>query len=176
MNTEIWKPIAGFEGSYEVSDLGRVRSLDRPVEMLSRWGNPVTKQLKGRVLKPGLDTNGYWFVFLGNGNIRRIHRLVADAFCESVAGKVVNHLNGVRTDATSGNLEATTASGNNLHAFRVLRRLPSHSKSVVLSKDGAGLWFPSIVQAARTLRFPYQSLYWALKNTGVYRGYEVAHG
>lgn len=75
MINETWKPIAGFEGRYEVSDLGRVRSLDRVGE---RNGRPA--RFKGRVLKPGLDGDGYQHVSLGAGNIRKIHRLVAQAF------------------------------------------------------------------------------------------------
>ena len=176
MPDEIWRPVAGHEGSYEVSNMGRVRSVDRAVEMLSRWGKPVVKRLRGRVLKPGTDLNGYLFIFLGAGNIRRIHRLVADAFVGKVDEEVVNHLNGVRSEAAAKNLEWTTTSGNNLHAFRVLRRKPSHQRAVTVAKGGAGTWFPSVAEAARDLACGYQTLYWALANTQKLRGHEVHYG
>ena len=49
---EVWRPVPGWESLYEVSDLGRVRSFDRPVVQLSRSGNPVTVVYKAKVLTP----------------------------------------------------------------------------------------------------------------------------
>lgn len=73
---ERWAPVPGFP-NYEVSDFGRVRSLDHTV-----WGGPrVGFYLKrGRLLRPGTGPNGYPTVVLGRGNTRTVHSLVAEAF------------------------------------------------------------------------------------------------
>lgn len=72
---ETWKPIPGFEGRYEVSDHGRVRSLDRVVQ---RSCGPFPR--KGKILKISKDGDGYPKLSLGRGFQRRIHVLVALAF------------------------------------------------------------------------------------------------
>ena len=74
---EIWKPIAGFSGLYEVSSLGNVRSNDR--EVGHRWGGKAIK--RGKLLKPRKDRDGYLFVTLCAGGISsgaKVHRLVAE--------------------------------------------------------------------------------------------------
>lgn len=117
MNEELWKPVAGYEGRYEVSNLGRVRSLD----MRKRIGGGWTMLHRGRVLKASPDANGYPVV-----NIRPhtlVHRIVAIAFIPNPEKRPqVNHKNGNRADCRAENLEWATASENTLHAFRVLHR------------------------------------------------------
>ena len=80
--TENWKPVVGYEGYYEVSDQGRMRSLDREIETLNKYG-PCVKKLKGRALKPSADKDGYLQVGLSrDGQVSRrfVHRLVLEAF------------------------------------------------------------------------------------------------
>ncbi|MDG9855590.1 NUMOD4 motif-containing HNH endonuclease [Pseudomonas nitroreducens] len=112
---EIWKPIAGYEGLYEVSSLGRVRSLDRIV----RYSNGKDRLTKGRILHFSLP-NGYQQVTLCNGDSHRpfkVHRLVAVAFCARRDGcDVVNHIDGVKTNNAVSNLEWTTYKANTHHA------------------------------------------------------------
>lgn len=77
--TERWLPVVGFEGYYEVSDQGRVRSLDRVG--LRRDGQRYSK--RGRILSPGKNSSGRWGVGLsvsGSVGFHLIHRLVAEAF------------------------------------------------------------------------------------------------
>lgn len=79
MTDEKWKPIKGFEGLYEVSNLGRVKSLAR--EAMGRAGS--TRHLPARILKPSPIPGGYLAVNLrknGKGHPMRVHRLVAEAF------------------------------------------------------------------------------------------------
>lgn len=80
MNEEIWKDIEGYEGLYQVSNLGRVRSLDRWARTV---GNSVQLR-KGRVMKQKLNNNGYLSIQLydanHNYNYYFVHRLVAKAF------------------------------------------------------------------------------------------------
>ena len=76
---EEWRPIVGYEGLYEVSSYGRVRSLDMYVK--ARYGN--YRLHKGKVLSPGKDTNGYLKVNLccnGKHKVISVHRLVAQTF------------------------------------------------------------------------------------------------
>ncbi len=72
---EIWKDVIWYEGSYQVSNIGRVKSLPRIVWNGFRW-----HKLKGRILKQALDTKGYFSVVLslkGKVKTRSIHQLVA---------------------------------------------------------------------------------------------------
>jgi hypothetical protein len=79
MATETWRPIAGHEG-YEVSDRGRVRSLDRTVAVMRR-GRMVMTRYRGRVLKPNPDHKGYLQACLGrHGRRARVHLLVLETF------------------------------------------------------------------------------------------------
>lgn len=112
---EIWKPIAGYEGLYEVSNLGQVRSLDRIV----KYSNGKDRLTKGRTLHFSLP-HGYQQVTLCNGESHRpfkVHRLVALAFCNRPDGcDVVNHIDGVKTNNAASNLEWTTYKANTHHA------------------------------------------------------------
>lgn len=113
---EIWKPIAGYEGLYEVSSLGRIRSLDR----VSVHSDGKSTRRTGRLLSPSLRA-GYPFVCLAKGGKSEqihIHRLVAAAFCHKPDGcDVVNHRDGVKTNNVHANLEWTTPQGNSRHAY-----------------------------------------------------------
>ena len=51
-NLEIWKDIPGYEGRYQASTYGRIRSVDREITQLGRGGQPFTRRLKGRILRP----------------------------------------------------------------------------------------------------------------------------
>lgn len=113
---EIWKTIAGYEGFYDVSSHGRVRSHDRVVVTV----NGITQRRKGVIMRPALRA-GYPFVLLQVKNkIQQVHvhRLVASAFCEKPEEcDVVNHIDGDKTNNNSENLEWTTHRGNARHAI-----------------------------------------------------------
>lgn len=81
--TETWKVIHGWESRYEVSSLGRVRSVDHVQKFLSKLGNPVSRFIKGRVMRPTSGPYGYCRVALQlNGRLKQalVHRLVCEAF------------------------------------------------------------------------------------------------
>lgn len=113
---ERWLPIRGYEGLYEVSDMGRVRSLKR-------------NTTNGKVLKACKGHGGYVKVTLSKCNARKtfmVHRLVALAFIPIVEGKTeVNHLNGDKSDNRLENLEWATRAENEMHSFRVLGKKPN---------------------------------------------------
>ena len=113
MNEE-WRPVVGWEGLYEVSDQGRVRSFDRTVHCK----NGRTRRYKGRLLKPQKSRDGYLRVALCRGDKPRrryIHRLVLAAFAGPCPdGMETRHMNGNPSDNRLANLQYGTHSENNL--------------------------------------------------------------
>jgi hypothetical protein len=107
---EIWKTVVGYKGLYEVSNMGRVYSTLRMV-----MGPFVPRLCGGMLLKPGLVSHGYFAVVLnkeGTATNCRVHRLVAECFCEGQTGPYVRHLNGIKTDNRAENLSWGTQKDN----------------------------------------------------------------
>lgn len=102
---EVFVDIQGYEGYYQVSNYGNVRSLDRVIT----HQNGKKQLVKGRTLKPHLTNKGYFKVHLslnGERKSRSIHRFVALAFLPNPFHKPqVNHINGCKTDNNLCNLE-----------------------------------------------------------------------
>jgi hypothetical protein len=113
---ETWKDIIGYEGFYQISDQGRVKSLSRLVDNHSGF----KKVLKEKILIPSISKTGYFVVSFKKNNKRKtfkVHRLIAFAFIPAIKGKeYVNHINGIKLDNTIKNLEWCTIKENNLHA------------------------------------------------------------
>ena len=111
---EQWRDIPGYEGSYQVSDQGRVRSLTRSWTQLSPSGTPHTHTMNGRVLRPGPMASGHLSVVLGRcGGSHQIHALVLKAFVgPPPAGMEVRHLDGNEQNNRLSNLEYGTRSRN----------------------------------------------------------------
>jgi len=118
--TEEWLPVSGYEGFYEVSNLGRVRGLDRHIP--SGKGEGSTYFVKQVYLRPA-KRNGYLFVFLrreAKGRSFAVHRLIAKSFVENTDAKpCVNHIDGIKSNNVSLNLEWCSHSENNIHALRM---------------------------------------------------------
>jgi len=115
-NKEIWKDIPSYEGSYQVSNHSRIRSLDRIVPH-KRQGS---KFIDGQIMKTTHDTKGYLQVHLsGTRNSHHsAHRIIARAFIPNPENKPqVNHRNGVKDDNRIENLEWCTQSENMRHAL-----------------------------------------------------------
>ena len=111
---EIWKPVPGHEGGYEISSQGNVRSLPR----FARSG-AGRRTVPGGMLNPGLASNGYYTVAIGRGNSRTVHSLVAEAFLGPCpVGCEVLHIDGSRTNNVLGNLRYGTRSENIYDAVR----------------------------------------------------------
>lgn len=112
---EIWKDFKGYEGLYQVSNLGRVKSLERT--FLDKIGHK--QHIKERILKPKTDRNGYLRVGLSNGNGKpktlSVHRLVCQAFHKNPENKPsVNHIDENKVNNTASNLEWCTVKENSL--------------------------------------------------------------
>ena len=130
-NKEIWKDIKGYEGMYQVSNLGRVKSLGRIVTRKN--GRRLT--IQERILKPKPTQNGYLQVKLcyssGKGKWFLVHRLVCEAFHKNPENKPeVNHINEDKLDNRACNLEWVTAKENCNHGTHNARVAKALSKPV----------------------------------------------
>lgn len=137
---EEWRAVKGYEGLYEVSSIGRVRSLDREAHCMTRWGSSCLKKTKGRILREWKSGSGYANVGLNvDGGMARmqIHRLVADAFVGDANGRHVNHRDGNKLNNCESNLEYVTPRENTAHAMQtgLMRREGEDNPSVRYSAD-----------------------------------------
>lgn len=115
---ENWKDIKGFEGRYQVSDLGRVKSLDH-IDNMYWFSNGSKRVKKGRILKSHKKDGRYHVVslFFKSLNQRYVHRLVANAFIGKIPkSMVVNHIDGDIDNNRSCNLEIITQRSNATHS------------------------------------------------------------
>lgn len=133
---EIWKDIEGYEGLYQVSNLGRVKSL--PTQRNIGWANYTSKE---KILKQCKNKYGYLTVCLHKGDsqkLHRVHRLVAIAFIDNPNGyKCVNHKDEDKTNNNISNLEFCSYSYNVNYGTRNQRASDAMSKKVLqYTKDG----------------------------------------
>ena len=109
LKNEVWRDVVGYVGLYQVSNLGRVKSLN-----YRRTNTP-------KILKPGKNSSGYLDVGLYDNGSKKsmlIHRLVGFAFIPKLKDKpAINHKNGCKTDNKVDNLEWVSPSENNFHAI-----------------------------------------------------------
>jgi NUMOD4 motif/HNH endonuclease len=152
---EHWRDIEGYKGMYQVSDLGRIRSL--------KYG-------KKRILKPSLS-KGYCSYSLSKDNFVKYfrgHRLVAIAFIPNPENKPeVNHKNGNKLDNRKVNLEWATDEENKQHAWKTglhtykesQREKMRITKSVLVVNIHTGIFFSSIEEAAEAHHISLQNLY-----------------
>ena len=122
---ETWKPIAGFEGRYEVSDRGRVRHLAHTDRLGRHWRFRILAQSKGR----------YPSVSLGKGKRGLVHRLVAEAFIGPPNGRLTLHGNDDPFDNDVGNLRYGTHADN---SYDWSRRQTSYDRIEDLYLAGFG--------------------------------------
>lgn len=149
--TEEWRPVVGYEGLYEVSNLGRVKSLDRVVDGKGGGKKPI----RGGIMNPKSNGIGYLQIRLSKNGKKKgqyIHRLVAEAFIPNTEGlSQVNHKDEDKTNNRVENLEWCSAKYNMNYGSVKQRIGEKHSKPVAqLSLEGKVLKvFSSIYEAER---------------------------
>ena len=153
---EIWKDIPNYEGLYQVSNLGRVKSLER-IDALGH-------RLKEKILKPGIVRNGYYLVRLTKQSIQKnyyVHRLVWIAFNSPIPEDLqVNHINEIKADNRLSNLNLMTPKENMNYGSRNERATKKLSK-VVLQFTLEGILvkeYASTKQVARETGFSQSNI------------------
>lgn len=161
---EEWKDIEGYEGIYQVSNYGRVKSLDRQVS-----NGKGLKLQPGRLLSQSYNQKGYPIVYLSKNAKQKtitVHRLVALAFVKNIDKKPqVNHIDGIKTNNKANNLEWCTNSENQLHAYRlglnyVTGRAGKPKRAVIQIDINTGEHIsehPSIAEATKSIGFTSKS-------------------
>lgn len=128
---EEWRAVVGWEGYYEVSNMGNVRSMPR------KYGKCTVPTIR----KPRLARHGYYHLGLkrlGTVSHRTVHSMVAEAFIGPVPdGSCTNHIDGNKSNNRLANLEICTNSENRLHCCRVLGkgRGETHGLAVLTEDD-----------------------------------------
>lgn len=129
---EEWRPIEGRDG-YEISSLGRVRSVDRVICQVSRSGHPYERRMRGRIQTPWpTGTIGYLTVNLGQGIRRYVHQLVCEAWHgPRPDGEQARHFDGDHLNNTPENVLWGTDSQNKQDMIR-------HGRNYLRSRTRCG--------------------------------------
>jgi hypothetical protein len=144
---EIWKPLKNYEVLYEISNLGRVRSLIKK-------GNSLYK-----IKKTNMDVStGYINIQLRKNNIpltKRVHRLVAETFIPNLDNKpIVNHIDGNKKNNRVDNLKWVTYSENTLHSFKLglQKKIFGNNNYITKIKDEDVLKIRELIKEGKTNR------------------------
>ena len=107
---EIWKPVKGYEGLYEASNLGRIRSVDHLDTFTTKHGDIITRMVKGKILKQHIDSRGYYLMVTmskcGKPSCNLVHRVIAKTFIDNPDNlPEINHKDENKANNAISNLE-----------------------------------------------------------------------
>ena len=152
---EVFKDIKGFEGKYQVSNMGNVKSLN------------FNNTKKERLLSTRGLSSGYPKVSLGRKGNNHVHRLVAETFLNKPIGKdQVNHINGIKTDNRLSNLEWVTGSENMQHALKSNLWKPNIEKASEISRKKSSIAVSQINEKGDVVN-TFKSISSAERKTGI---------
>lgn len=180
---EEWRDVVGFEGLYQVSSLGKVKSLSKPTYNGKGW-----YLSKEKILKPNILAKGYLQVDLKKNfqrNLLQVHRIVAMTFIPNPNGyPQINHINGNKQDNRVENLEWCDNRHNQLHAWKnglqkVSGKAGKPKRKVILSKENDIIVFESIADAMRFLDLKsnanIQKVLHKVKHYNTIKGYKAEY-
>lgn len=135
---EIWKDIKGYEGLYQVSNLGNVKCLERILPTKNQYGICSTRKIKEKILNPyrrnAKRGDNHLVVCLYKNNIKKlcfVHRLVAIAFISNSNNyPCINHIDGNPLNNNINNLEWCTIQMNTQHAYDIGLQTPTKTRIV----------------------------------------------
>jgi len=169
---EKWKDIKGYEGLYQISNYGRVKSLHR------KWiaANGGKHEHGDIIMKQDFDPNGYFYVNFYKNNKKkkfRTHKLVALHFVKNIKNKpVVNHIDGVKSNNYYKNLEWVTLSENSIHAIK--NNLYEHVKGSDVKNSKLTEWDVYVIR-----KLYKNTKYWHKQKTvgelfGIYKSQHIS--
>lgn len=161
MIEEVWKDIPHYEGEYQASNLGRIKSLDRAVKK----NNGMIQNRKGKILSQYKDTKGYYTLRL-NGKMYKVHRLIYLTFVGDIPdGMQVNHIDENKDNNSVSNLNLMCCKQNRNWGTAIERGVEKHQKLLRKKiecfnyKTGELLYtFESITKAAETLNISHGTI------------------
>ena len=159
--TEIWKDIPGYEGYYQASNMGRIKSVEREI----LYSNGMKKTIKEKILKNTFDGH-YMKTILSKDGFKkqiRVHRLVLLSFKGDNKDTMINHIDGNKLNNKLDNLEWSNAKDNTLHAFQN-NLIKTGIPITLVSECGKKHCFYSLRNASKTLEIPKTRLNLAFKN------------
>lgn len=166
---EIWKDICGYEGLYQVSNFGRIKSVDRIIKNTGTKSGEYHVKEKIKKISEYKSRGGYCGVTLyrnNNGKSYRVHRLVAQAFIPNPENKPeINHIDGNKKNNCVDNLEWVTGEENTLHAWDI--GLVDNTFGTAVHCNETGVDYKSVVDASRDTGCPKESIFRVLR--GEYR-------
>lgn len=122
MEEEIWKDIKGYEGLYQVSSFGRIKSLERYITFINRWGGTNKVKLQEKILKHHFNNRGYCTLTLyknGKSYHKLVHRLVGETFIPNINNlPEINHKDENKLNNSVSNLMWCTRQYNNNYGIQ----------------------------------------------------------